>query len=478
MSSLPSVGGPWIPPTPDGETDGKKNPPIEVIKMMEEQGRYGIVISGVISWIEVQRHNSAGDMWKEVAKQCWNPDEVTHAKKQLVTILNKDQIEKLKKNGVKPTRHDKPNPNDRKKTEIDDIEHILDYLSTNLVMPLVLATSCQIRMSPKCLGSVSPEANMGELLSKVHSLENCMNSFMTSTARQVETLTEVVTEQRTLPTKVAEFVSEQRTLSDQISKTTDKTPAKKRKLETEVNEIEVVENEQEMTYADLTRAGFNPKRRSSVSRPPTQSNEQLFKNALMNLTELNTKVKEKTNNKPKSKVIFHGKAAATNENDESENNLAADVELVAFNVFKDAEPEHLEKFLKDKGVTVKDVKLLTRIELITSGAVRSKSIKVTLTAAEHKKAMNPNVWPYRVGVRYYKADKPRKSDPENAGRAAEHGGLQERDQHDRGGQAGQEGYRGKRRGRRNQFTDVGGWQVQNKSQNMMETTTEITESCP
>jgi hypothetical protein len=91
------------------------------------------------------------------------------------------------------------------------------------------------------------------------------------------------------------------------------------------------------------------------------------------------------------------------------------------------------------------------------------------------------VWPYRVGVRYYKGDRPGKSDPEGAGRTAEEGGLQEREQRNWGGQAGQAGQesnRGRARGERDQYSEVGSWQVQNKSQNLKAMLTEILESCP
>ena len=50
-------------------------------------------------------------------------------------------------------------------------------------------------------------------------------------------------------------------------------------------------------------------------------------------------------------------------------------------------------------------------------------MKVTVEAVDLEKAMNPEVWPLRVGVRYYKA--PRRPAPEEGGQAGE-GGLQER----------------------------------------------------
>ena len=70
--------------------------------------------------------------------------------------------------------------------------------------------------------------------------------------------------------------------------------------------------------------------------------------------------------KQKRRNIFHGKAKTTEnkEKTEIETNLAADVELVAFRVNKSAEPEHLMKFLTEKGIKVERVMCITKLELI------------------------------------------------------------------------------------------------------------------
>jgi hypothetical protein len=46
---------------------------------------------------------------------------------------------------------------------------------------------------------------------------------------------------------------------------------------------------------------------------------------------------------------------------------------------------------------------LTKQVLIDEKKVRMKTMKVTVKASEYEKAMNPEIWPQRVGVRLYRA---------------------------------------------------------------------------
>ena len=252
----------------------------------------------------------------------------------------------------------------------------------------------------KCVGSVEPDASMGDVLSKMASMEKCLAKLMDSSMTQFETLTEAVRDKKV--TEVAKPVTG-----------TGNTPGKKRRLnedgdntslEDDIDVTEIVVNEKE-SYASRTMSGITPLKRTlsqSRSQGPPQSS-QMLKNVLINLMENNSKQTEKQTEKPKRKLIFHGKATTSPEENVTEISLAADVDIVAFGVAKTAEPEHLEKFLKDRGVEVEKVECLTNIELIKEGKVKSKTMKVTVKASEHEKAMNPDVWPQRVGVRYYKA---------------------------------------------------------------------------
>ena len=81
------------------------------------------------------------------------------------------------------------------------------------------------------------------------------------------------------------------------------------------------------------------------------------------------------------------------------NNLSADIDLVATGVNKAATEVQLKEFLEGNGVKVEAVECLTVFHLETA---RTKTFKVTVKSTEYDKVMNPNVWPYRVGVRHFK----------------------------------------------------------------------------
>ena len=120
--------------------------------------------------------------------------------------------------------------------------------------------------------------------------------------------------------------------------------------------------------------------------------------------------------------------------------MAADVDLVASGVAKDATEKQLEDFLKAKGIDGAKVECLTKQELITEQKVRSKTMKVTVKAAQLKKAMDPSVWPFRVGVRHYRA--PQRSnrgagDGSWASQSAQTGGRLEDGGRQGGGNKGQ-----------------------------------------
>ena len=87
--------------------------------------------------------------------------------------------------------------------------------------------------------------------------------------------------------------------------------------------------------------------------------------------------------------------------DGSEELLAADVALVASGVSKDATGEQLKEFIERKGIKVAEVVKLTKEDAET----RTNTFKVVVKTADYDKAMNPEVWPYRVGVRHFKPPK-------------------------------------------------------------------------
>ena len=89
------------------------------------------------------------------------------------------------------------------------------------------------------------------------------------------------------------------------------------------------------------------------------------------------------------------RGTATSESDSEV--LSADIHLVAFGVAKHVSGIQLSHFLEGKGLHVLSCDLLTKYE-----GARSLSYKVTIKSCDFDKAKNPELWPYRVGVRLFK----------------------------------------------------------------------------
>ena len=110
--------------------------------------------------------------------------------------------------------------------------------------------------------------------------------------------------------------------------------------------------------------------------------------------------------------ILYGNARSVDSN--SDQPLAADVELAAYGVSKDATEVQLKEFILSKGIRVTDVKKLT-----TYKHARTNTFKVCIKAVDYDKALKPEVWPLRVGVRLFR---PKRSTQSWAQQSAESGG--------------------------------------------------------
>ena len=99
--------------------------------------------------------------------------------------------------------------------------------------------------------------------------------------------------------------------------------------------------------------------------------------------------------------------------------LAADVSLVASGVGKGYTPDNLKDFLAGKGINAVEVVMLTKPEVVDQ--VRTLTFRVAVKPEEYEAALKPEVWPYRVGVRHFRA--PRRVESSWQGQAERAGGL-------------------------------------------------------
>ena len=160
-----SAAGPWVPGEEEGDI-GK--PPETVKKFLEEKGSQGIIMNGVIAWILANRENGATGIWKQIIEHHYGLKEVLEARNLL--------------NMAVPTLKDHVTPMKKARQvmsyAVDDIILCFEFLTENkTMMPLVLATTEQWLESPQSMGSISPEATMGEMASKVQKLEEVMGEF-------------------------------------------------------------------------------------------------------------------------------------------------------------------------------------------------------------------------------------------------------------------------------------------------------------
>ena len=180
------------------------------------------------------------------------------------------------------------------------------------------------------------------------------------------------------------------------------------------------------SYSNIAMSGIHPLGRSAVISQPQQKAPagKAQSSLLSNLLKAGVE-KEKEKSKQRGKNVFHGNSRGGGE---GETILAADVALVASGIGVNVKDDELETFLKSNGVDVVKVECLTKKELIDKEKVRSKTMKVIVRAKDHEKAMNPEIWPFRVGVRYYRAEsrRPRLGAARQSIQGAESGGLTSR----------------------------------------------------
>ena len=100
--------------------------------------------------------------------------------------------------------------------------------------------------------------------------------------------------------------------------------------------------------------------------------------------------------------------------------LAADVSLVASGVGKGCTEDNLKDFLAGKGINPVEVEMLTKKEVINN--VRTLTFRVAVKAAEYEGALNPEVWPYRVAVRHYRAPRRDRAEGSWEGQSGRSGG--------------------------------------------------------
>ena len=366
-------GGGW-PGTSGGSIDHG------VLEFFDGGGKNGIVINGLIAWINVVHDGTAENIWKEQAESHYDVSEVTEAKDILWQACGDNIGDKDRRQG-----------NNKKRSDLEDIHKALKRLKSDHKLPLILGTSEMFAKAPS-FGGISEESSNGDVISKVKDLENVIETFMKKQNDQMKELTDIIT---VSASQVKLHSTAVNNLKESESQETPRT--KKRKLaEAETvpsaspadilgdkENISESFNGATKTYAAVTGsvAGYV---QGGQHGPPQVG-------GVRGITPLGPRGR-------KHSVLIFGKA--TSSTDKKEENLAADVELVATGVSKDASEGQFKEFMTGKGIEVLEIMKLTTYE-----HARTNTFKITIKASQYAKAMDPDIWPLRVGVRHYRQPK-------------------------------------------------------------------------
>ena len=272
----------------------------------------------------------------------------------------------------------------------------------------------------KMLGyNVESDVDVTNVISKMNVLENSMNAFMKQNNDQMKQITETLgslgqSTSKEAPVAAATVAAPLLKQNLRVEPHLDIGSPLKRKKMDDAEDVFFTPNgakdrKAENSYAKATANRTNSSQQQSGPRVPG--------------------IEPRTR---KNSNIMYGKSKIGN--GATENIIAADVGLVATGVGKDATAENLKDFLIGKGINVVHVELLTKHE-----EARTNTFKVTVKASEYEKAMNPEIWPYRVGVRHFRA--PRRPQTTWASQSERPGGHIHQQQ---AGHPGAQGYGGAR----------------------------------
>ena len=383
---MPDCGGAWEPGVEGGVATMDT-----VLAKLQENSPNGIVISGAVAWMAVQLDMHAEGVWMELAEKCWSPVETTEAKKALQDACG-ENLKELE--GFNKKRQSK-----NKAMELVDIKDALMYLKGKDKMPLIMADVGMLMKSPQPGYSVNQTNE--DIIERIDILEKAMTNFMGKTEKymedskvQVEKLTDTVIrcEPKTPRLPLLQIPGQ-------------KTPNKKRRIEETLSVFQqplvtvqqsaappVVQQQQQ--YSSVV---------AGVSALSSQQQEQIRSlQQLMN----NQQKQQQKQQPPRQKNICYGTAKPPADSS-NQTMLAADVSLVASGLDKECTEEKLKEFLEEKGIKPVEVVMMKKPEASEAETRmwRTKSFKVTVKASEHEKALLPEIWPYRVAVRYWRAER-------------------------------------------------------------------------
>ena len=105
---------------------------------------HGLVVNGLLQWVDIQRRTVPANQWKEKALRHFSAAEISSAKNQLWDVCDEKVVGRL------VTRQGAA----KSQAELNDIENTFKILAERQVMPVFVASTVMVMQTP--LQDISP----------------------------------------------------------------------------------------------------------------------------------------------------------------------------------------------------------------------------------------------------------------------------------------------------------------------------------
>ena len=323
----------------DHEYDGLK----EVFNYLKLQATNGVVINGILTWIDIQQKTTPPSIWLAQAASAFCDDEVEIAKATLWKASSNrlDIIGDI-------VGHRNP---DRIEKNLKDINKAMKALKEANALPLLLSSSAMVRVLP-AFHCDKNTLDLTDVMDKVKVVEESLSSFMKQNKDQMQKLTSSIANINRPISVITPAPADLINLADTPRTLTP--GSKKRKLENE-NEVQSLQGITLISGAPTQhRALFREVVTRNMTAPQT-SNQQPPR--IIPPTRPPDRDTSQGSRPRRNSTLVYGNAKSGG-SEAAHLELSADVSFVASGVSRDATPEQLGNFLVSKGIQVTEVELL------------------------------------------------------------------------------------------------------------------------
>lgn len=358
-----------------------------VFNYLNAEANHGIIINGFLLWMETQFLTSCVDDFFREALEYFDEDEIMEGKYALFQFSDANVIGKM------PIRQGL----NKKTSCLDDVITAMKKLMDTKKLPLIIGTTRMVLRTP--LVPNKTDSQEGTINRRINKIEDSLENFIKTQSEQINRLSIVVEKICKEKSSNENGLDVEEVLNgrNNIPKNSTNFQPLNRGLRANVPQIHqdgrnIERNQGEDRISQLgSQMVENEMRQNDAqwSQPQTSKNSNKLYSHATQMPAKNIPEVVKSRRKP----LLLGSASTSNG---ITTNIASDVSLVAYGVATDADENTLKMFLNGNGLPIVSCERLT-----TWAEARSHTYKITIKAKDYQIAMDPTVWPYRVGIRKF-----------------------------------------------------------------------------